>query len=78
MDKGSWLLGLTLVLASTASTVSDAGGYAHAAAQDAFCAGTISVITRIYDQSGEGNHLNQAPPGPSFPGPAKGGFDGAE
>ena len=31
--------------------------------------------TVIYDQSGKGNHLYQAPPGPFFPGPAKGGFD---
>jgi non-reducing end alpha-L-arabinofuranosidase len=53
----------------------DAGGYADAAAQDAFCANTICVINLIYDQSGKGNHLRQAPPGPSFPGPAKGGFD---
>jgi non-reducing end alpha-L-arabinofuranosidase len=50
-------------------------GYADAAAQDAFCAKTICVITRIYDQSGKGNDLLQAPPGPMFPGPAKGGFD---
>ena len=40
-----------------------AGGYADAAAQDAFCAGTLCVINRIYDQSGKGNHLYQAPPG---------------
>ncbi len=53
----------------------DAGGYADAAAQDAFCANTICVINRIYDQSDKGNHLYQAPPGPLFPGPAKGGFD---
>jgi hypothetical protein len=58
-----------------ASPVPDAGGYADAAAQDRFCAGTMCVISRIYDQSGKGNHLNQAPPGPLFPGPAKGGFD---
>ena len=55
--------------------VADAGGYANAAAQDAFCVNTLCVINRIYDQSGKGNHLNQAPPGPNFPGPAKGGFD---
>ncbi len=54
--------------------VPDAGGYADAAAQDAFCANTICVIDLIYDQSGKGNHLRQAPPGPSFPGPAKGGI----
>jgi hypothetical protein len=58
-----------------ASPVPDAGGYADAAAQDAFCANTICVINQIYDQSGNGNHLYQAPPGPLFPGPAKGGFD---
>ena len=50
-------------------------GYADAAAQDRFCANTLCVINRIYDQSGKGNHLLQAPPGPNFPGPAKGAFD---
>jgi len=30
---------------------SDAGGYANAAAQDAFCANTYCWITTIYDQS---------------------------
>lgn len=55
--------------------VADAGGYADAAAQDRFCAGTLCFITRIYDQSGKGNHLYQAPPGPLYPGPAKGAFD---
>src|SRR5215475_3187959 len=34
-----------------------AGGYANAAAQDSFCAGTTCVITVIYDQSGRGNNL---------------------
>ena len=46
----------------------DAGGYADAAAQDAFCANTICFIKVIYDQSGKGNHLCQAPPG-TFKGP---------
>ena len=63
------------VVAPAASPVPDAGGYANAAAQDAFCAGAICVIDQIFDQSGNGNHLLQAPPGPLFPGPAKGGFD---
>jgi len=63
------------VVRPVASPVPDAGGYANAAAQDAFCANTICVIKLIYDQSGKGNHLYQAPPGPSFPGPAKGAFD---
>jgi len=52
----------------------DAGGYANAAAQDAFCANTICVINRIYDQSGRGNDLLQGAPG-TFKGPAKGAFD---
>src|SRR5947209_3559997 len=34
-----------------------AGGYADAASQDSFCAGTSCLITRIYDQSGRGNDL---------------------
>lgn len=51
-----------------------AGGYADAAAQDAFCAGTSCLITVLYDQSGRGNHLTQAPPG-GFQGPAAGGYD---
>ncbi|CAN5761516.1 hypothetical protein BH11PSE6_BH11PSE6_06750 [soil metagenome] len=53
----------------------DPGGYADAAAQDRFCVDTLCVITMIYDQSGKGNHLYQAPPGPLYPGPAKGAFD---
>src|SRR3954462_6406676 len=32
-----------------APSASDAGGYANAAAQDRFCAGTTCWITRIYD-----------------------------
>ena len=52
----------------------DRGGYADAAAQDAFCANSLCWITKIYDQSGKGNHLMQAPPG-TFKGPAKGAFN---
>ena len=52
----------------------DPGGYADATAQDAFCADDLCWITVIYDQSGNGNHLVQAPPG-TFRGPAKGGFN---
>jgi hypothetical protein len=51
-----------------------AGGVANAATQDSFCAGTTCLITVIYDQTGRGNHLTQAPPG-GFQGPAPGGFD---
>jgi hypothetical protein len=50
------------------------GGYADAAAQDAFCANSVCWISIIYDQSGNNNHLMQAPPG-TFVGPAKGGFN---
>jgi non-reducing end alpha-L-arabinofuranosidase len=52
-----------------------AGGFADAAAQDRFCAGALCYINRIYDQSGKGNDLMQAPPGPLYPGPDKGAFD---
>ena len=62
------------VVQPSASPVPDAGGYADAPAQDAFCANTVCWITTIYDQSGKGNHLYQAPPG-TFRGPAKGGFN---
>jgi non-reducing end alpha-L-arabinofuranosidase len=63
------------IVRPVASPVADAGGYADAAAHDAFCAGALCVISVIYDQSGKGNDLRQAPAGPSFPGPAKGAFD---
>ncbi|PBC75642.1 alpha-L-arabinofuranosidase B-like protein [Streptomyces sp. TLI_235] len=46
-----------------------AGGYADAAAQDAFCTGTTCLITVIYDQSGRGNGLTQAPAGGAAGGP---------
>ncbi|NUR31499.1 MAG: alpha-L-arabinofuranosidase, partial [Catenulispora sp.] len=49
--------------------VDSAGGYANAAAQDSFCAGTTCVITIIYDQSGRGNNLTQAPGGGAAGGP---------
>jgi hypothetical protein len=34
------------------------GGYADAAAQDAFCAGTHCIVTKIYDQSPQNNYLS--------------------
>jgi Alpha-L-arabinofuranosidase B, catalytic len=54
--------------------VVSAGGYANAAAQDSFCAGTTCLITVVYDQSGRNNHLTQAPPG-TWKGPEPGGWD---
>src|SRR5580658_10190650 len=56
------------------SPVPDAGGYADAAAQDAFCANTYCWIATIYDQSARHNDLTQAPRG-GFSGPAMGGFN---
>ena len=46
-----------------------AGGVANAATQDNFCAGTTCVITEIYDQSGNGNNLTDAPGGGAASGP---------
>jgi Alpha-L-arabinofuranosidase B, catalytic/Alpha-L-arabinofuranosidase B (ABFB) domain/Concanavalin A-like lectin/glucanases superfamily/Lamin Tail Domain len=60
------------VVQPQSTPVPDAGGYADAAAQDAFCANTTCVITKIYDQSGHGNDLTRAPRG-AFSGPAMGG-----
>jgi non-reducing end alpha-L-arabinofuranosidase len=46
-----------------------AGGVANAAAQDSFCASTTCVISEIYDQSGHGNNLTDAPGGGAASGP---------
>src|SRR5215472_7304206 len=62
------------VVPPTASPVPDSGGYANAAAQDAFCANTYCWITIVYDQSPKHNDLTQAPRG-GFSGPAMGGFN---
>ena len=45
------------------------GGYANAATQDSFCANTYCWITEIYDQSGKGNNLTDAPAGGAASGP---------
>jgi len=66
--------GKTLDVGVVPSSASDGGGYANAAAQDAFCANTYCWITTIYDQSPKKNHLIQAPRG-GFSGPAMGGFN---
>ncbi|KUI55658.1 putative alpha-L-arabinofuranosidase B [Cytospora mali] len=61
---------------STTTTIKPltAGGVADAATQDTFCADTTCVITIIYDQSGNGNHLTRAPPG-GFDGPQSDDYD---
>ena len=46
-----------------------AGGYADAAAHEAFCGGAC-VISRIYDQSERKNHLDPAPAGGNAPHPS--------
>jgi non-reducing end alpha-L-arabinofuranosidase len=46
-----------------------AGGYANAAAQDMFCAGSTCTISTIYDQSPNGNFLKPAPRGGQKPSP---------
>ena len=43
--------GKTLDIGVVQPTATDGGGYANAAAQDAFCANTYCWITTIYDQS---------------------------
>jgi len=66
--------GKTLDIGVVQPKEGDPGGYADAAAQDAFCANTYCWITKLYDQSGKGNHLVQPPHG-GFSGPAMGGFN---
>jgi hypothetical protein len=65
--------GRTLDIGVVAPT-SDSGGYANAAAQDAFCSNTYCFISKVYDQSDKHNDLTQAPRG-GFSGPAMGGFN---
>src|SRR5580700_1007513 len=49
-------------------------GYANAATQDAFCAKTTCIITKIYDQSAEHNDLAISPGG-YYKGPGPNGSD---
>ncbi|TVY82753.1 putative alpha-L-arabinofuranosidase B [Lachnellula suecica] len=68
-----------LVRASDDSTLEigllSTGGAANVAPQDSFCVNTICNITTIYDQSGKGNHLTQAPPGQAATGAGKNDYD---
>ena len=66
--------GRTLNIGVVKPSAADGGGYADAAAQDAFCANTYCWITTVYDQSPKHNDLTQAPRG-GFSGPAMGGFN---
>jgi hypothetical protein len=67
--------GKTLDIGVVRPSAADGGGYADAAAQDAFCANTYCWITTLYDQSGHGNNLMQAPHGGTGSPTAMGGFD---
>ena len=66
--------GKTLDIGVVQPSAGDPGGYADANAQDRFCKDTYCWITILYDQSGKGNHLQQAPRG-GFSGQAMGGFN---
>ena len=50
-------------------------GYANAAEQEGFCAGTACTITTLYDQSPNHNDLTPAPPGGAARGPGPHGYD---
>ena len=67
--------GKTLDIGVVKPNGGDPGGYADAAVQDAFCSNTYCWITTIYDQSGKGNHLIQAPRGGTGSPTAMGGFN---
>jgi hypothetical protein len=67
--------GKTLDIHVVQPSATDAGGYADAAAQDAFCANTYCWITTLYDQSGHKNDLTQAPRGPAGTVMVMGGFN---
>jgi hypothetical protein len=47
----------------TTQDIGQVGGFADAAAQDAFCAGQTCTVSILYDQSGKGNDLRVAPAG---------------
>ena len=67
LESGGYMF--TLSLSATThidqhcTAVLQAGGFAAAASQDAFCTGATCRITKIYDQSPKGNDLSTAPPG---------------
>ena len=52
-----------------------ADGYADSAAQDTFCTGTTCTVSKLYDQSGNGNDLIRASAGPSGNGSRSGDDD---
>jgi non-reducing end alpha-L-arabinofuranosidase len=61
--KGSFTTGPNSCKGTTMDIGVVAGGYANAAAQDTFCAGSTCTISIIYDQSPNGSHLQPSPAG---------------
>jgi hypothetical protein len=63
----------------TGGTTKDIGmladGYADAASQDTFCSGTTCTVSKLYDQSGNGNDLTRGSAGPSGNGARSGDAD---
>jgi hypothetical protein len=67
--KGSYAAGPNSCT-GTPQDIGSVDGYADTATQDAFCtAGTVCTISKIYDQSGQGNDLEPSPPGGNKPSP---------
>ena len=52
-----------------------ADGYADASVQDAFCMGTVCTVSKLYDQSGNGNDLIRGSAGPTGNGTRSGDDD---
>jgi non-reducing end alpha-L-arabinofuranosidase len=52
-----------------------ADGYADAAAQDAFCMGTVCTVSKLYDQTGNANDLIRGSAGPTGNGTRSGNDD---
>jgi hypothetical protein len=65
----------------TGGTTKDIGmtpdGYADTTTQDSFCAGTICTVSKLYDQSGNGNDLQRGSAGPAGNG-TRSGFNDYE
>ena len=60
--KGTYVSGDNVCQGTTQDIVAK-DGYADAATQTSFCTGGVCVISKIYDQSGQKNDLEPAPPG---------------
>ena len=61
----------------TKDILQTADGFADTASQDTFCAGTVCTVSRLYDQSGNTNHIGVAKKG-NTAGGASGGLDDYE